>query len=117
MSAVTGWQSARIKLFYRTRQILNRICNIEKRRYFRRFLNTIRVEKACTLLQDSPMSIKEICYECGFESTRTFHRVFLEEQKMTPGDYRERMRTGWATIPDDDEEEEKTEPAQEPEEA
>ena len=84
---------------------------------FRRFLNTIRVEKACTLLQDSPMSIKEICYECGFESTRTFHRVFLEEQKMTPGDYRERMRKGWATIPDDDEEEEKTEPAQEPEDA
>lgn len=76
---------------------------------FRRFLNTIRVEKACILLQDSPMSIKEVCYECGFESTRTFHRAFLEEQKMTPGEYRERMRHGWATIQDDEEEPETVE--------
>ena len=63
---------------------------------FRKFLNTIRVEKACNLLQDSLLSIKEVCYQCGFESTRTFHRVFLEEQKMTPGDYRERMQQGLA---------------------
>ena len=61
---------------------------------FRKFLNTIRIEKACVLLEDSPMSIKEICFEVGFENTRTFHRVFMEEQKMTPGEYRERMRKG-----------------------
>lgn len=69
---------------------------------FRRFLNTIRIEKACLLLQDSPMSIKEVCFESGFENTRTFHRVFLEEQKMTPGEYRERMKKGWMVVPDDD---------------
>ena len=61
---------------------------------FRRYLNTIRVEKACILLQESENSIKEVCFECGFDSTRTFHRVFLEEQKVTPGEYRERMRKG-----------------------
>ena len=64
---------------------------------FRRFLNAIRVEKACILLEDPERSIKEVCYECGFESTRTFHRVFLEEQKMTPREYRERKRQGKAT--------------------
>jgi len=64
--------------------------------HFRQFLNTIRVEKACKLLQDSSMSIKEVCYQCGFESTRTFHRAFLEKQKMTPGEYRDRMQNGWA---------------------
>ena len=63
---------------------------------FRRFLNKIRIEKACKLLQDSQISIKEICYECGFDNTRTFHRVFLEEQKMTPGEFREKMRNRWA---------------------
>ncbi len=62
---------------------------------FRKFLNTTRIEKACLLLQDRELSIKEVCYECGFESTRTFHRVFLEEQKMTPGEYRERMSQGF----------------------
>ena len=68
---------------------------------FRRFLNTIRIEKACELLQDSPMSIKEVCYECGFENTRTFHRAFLDEQKMTPGEYRERMRMNVAVSLDE----------------
>ena len=67
---------------------------------FRRYLNTIRVEKACILLQESEISIKEVCFECGFESTRTFHRVFLEEQKMTPGEYRERMQKGILALDD-----------------
>ena len=61
---------------------------------FRRFLNTIRVEKACNLLQDTDMSIKEICYETGFENTRTFHRVFMEERKTTPVEYRNQLRRG-----------------------
>jgi len=66
---------------------------------FRRFLNTIRVERACVMLEDSDMSIKEICYACGFENTRTFHRAFQEGQKMTPGEFRERMRKGLAVTP------------------
>ena len=68
---------------------------------FRRYLNTIRVEKACVLLQKSEKSVKEVCFECGFDSTRTFHRVFLEEQKVTPGEYRERMRKGIMALDDD----------------
>ena len=65
---------------------------------FRRYLNTIRVEKACVLLQENEMSVKEICFICGFESTRTFHRVFMEEQRMTPGEYRERMKNGTVAL-------------------
>ena len=68
---------------------------------FRRYLNTIRVEKACILLQESENSIKQVCFECGFDSTRTFHRVFLEEQKMTPGEYRERMKKGIMALDED----------------
>ena len=67
--------------------------------HFRKFLNTIRVEKACKMLQDPSKSIKEVCFDCGFESTRTFHRAFLAEQKMTPGEYREKMANGWVTNP------------------
>ena len=64
---------------------------------FRQLLNTIRIEKACHLLHDPQRSIKEVCFECGFENTRTFHRVFLEEQKMTPGEYREKIANGWVS--------------------
>ena len=73
---------------------LSHLFSLKLKINFRRFLNTIRVEKACILLQDTDMSIKEICYETGFESTRTFHRVFLEEQKITPVEFRNRMRRG-----------------------
>lgn len=63
---------------------------------FRRFLNAIRIEEACIMLHEPERSIKEICYECGFENTRTFHRAFLEEQKMTPSEYRDRIKKGKA---------------------
>lgn len=59
--------------------------------HFRQLLNTIRIEKACRMLHDPARSVKEVCYECGFESTRTFHRVFMAEQKMTPGEYQKKM--------------------------
>jgi len=62
---------------------------------FRRFLNAVRIEKACALLQDTPLSIKEVCYESGFANTRTFHRAFMDEQKMTPAQYRAQMRNRW----------------------
>ena len=72
---------------------------------FRRYLNTIRVEKACIMLQESDDSIKEVCFNCGFDSTRTFHRVFMEEQKMTPGEYRDRMKKGILALDDEEESE------------
>ena len=65
---------------------------------FRRYLNTIRVENACIMLQENESSIKEVCFDCGFDSLRTFHRVFLEEQRMTPGEFRERMKKGILTL-------------------
>ena len=65
--------------------------------HFRQFLNTIRIEKACQLLHDPSKSIKEVCFECGFTSTRTFHRAFMAEQKMTPLEYREKIANTWLT--------------------
>ena len=50
------------------------------------------------MLQDPTRSIKEVCFECGYESTRNFHRAFMEEQKMTPGEYRDKMAQGWVSV-------------------
>lgn len=62
--------------------------------HFRHLLNILRIEKACQMLQDPARSIKEVCFECGYVNTRTFHRVFMAEQKMTPGEYREKWYRG-----------------------
>ena len=45
---------------------------------------------AQAILQDSNESITNIALDCGFESQRTFNRVFKERFKMTPREFRNR---------------------------
>ena len=42
-------------------------------------------------LENSMDSITNICLDCGFESQRTFNRVFKDRYKITPREYRKRM--------------------------
>lgn len=58
---------------------------------FRRFINVLRFDQACALLSKKEQSITEICIACGFESTRSFNRVFKEFSGMTPREYRSRL--------------------------
>lgn len=49
---------------------------------FNQYLNEIRLEYACTLLLYTNQTITDIYMNAGFESQRTFNRVFLEEYHM-----------------------------------
>lgn len=51
-------------------------------------LQYIRIESACSLLRNTSLSIAEIAYSSGFNSTSTFNRQFRKMMGMTPGDYR-----------------------------
>ncbi len=53
---------------------------------FTDFLNTLRLEHACSLLEKGA-NITEIALSSGFSSVRTFNRVFAEQMKMTPREY------------------------------
>ena len=53
---------------------------------FTDFINTLRVEHACSLLEKG-VNITEIALASGFSSVRTFNRVFAEEMGMTPREY------------------------------
>lgn len=48
------------------------------------YLNQLRIKKALTLIRSTEMSIKEICYTCGFQSPQYFSRVFKQQTGMTP---------------------------------
>jgi AraC-like DNA-binding protein len=48
------------------------------------FLNQIRVNKSIELLRNTEMSIKEICYECGFKSPQYFSKIFKQQVGITP---------------------------------
>lgn len=55
---------------------------------YSRWLNMIRLEKAIELMAKSRMSLTEIAMSSGFQSISTFNRVFREEKRMAPGEYR-----------------------------
>lgn len=57
---------------------------------FSKYVNGIRLNYAQAILQDSGESITNIALDCGFESQRTFNRVFMERFKMTPREFRNR---------------------------
>lgn len=57
---------------------------------FIQFLNEYRIGKACILLAENKMSVNEICYELGFNSTTNFNRVFKKMYSCTPMKYRKK---------------------------
>ena len=44
------------------------------------------------MLEYSETPITEICLDAGFQSQRTFNRVFQDVYKMTPREYRNRYK-------------------------
>ena len=59
---------------------------------FRTYVNTLRADRACLLLRNSTRTITDIAYECGFETQRTFNRVFAAQYGVSPSDYRKKYQ-------------------------
>jgi AraC-like DNA-binding protein len=53
-------------------------------------LNKFRVEKACTLFDESTLNINQVAMECGFTEQSYFSKVFRRYQGCVPKDYRRR---------------------------
>lgn len=69
---------------------------------FIRFVNRVRISKACELLSETKMPITNICYETGFNNVANFNRRFRELKGSTPREYRQqsRLRHGARTLGD-----------------
>lgn len=62
----------------------------EKLRYgFREYVNSLRIQKAKSLLEHSDKSIVEIMLDCGFQNQSSFNRVFRQACGLSPREYRE----------------------------
>lgn len=48
------------------------------------YLSQIRINKSIELLRNTEMSVKEICFTCGFKSPQYFSRVFRQQVGMSP---------------------------------
>lgn len=68
----------------------NSFCRYFKERTgktYSQFLAEIRVGFACKLLVDNKMSIKQLCFESGFNNFSCFHKNFKEIMGKTPQSY------------------------------
>jgi len=57
------------------------------------YLKEVRIGYACKLLQESDLSISDICYQSGFNNLAHFNNQFKEICTVTPGQYRKNFNT------------------------
>ena len=58
---------------------------------FNQYVNLLRIRESQKLLSNTKKSIEEITFLCGYTSTRSFHRNFLEITGTTPTDFRKKI--------------------------
>lgn len=80
-------------------------CGLSQRHFFRLFkrstgqtytqyLQSVRVEAACKLLQDQSLKVLAVAEAVGYRDMDSFYRVFKQRTGLTPGKYRHRKLTG-----------------------
>lgn len=74
-----------------SKYVLSRVFSSTFHRNFNQYVNDIRLKYACQRLELTNDSMIEISLDCGFESQRTFNRVFKAFYHMTPTEYRKNM--------------------------
>lgn len=69
---------------------ISRIFNETFKMNFKILVNQYRCEKAAMLLSNTRRTISDIALSCGFQSVRSFNRVFYEYSSLTPSEYRKK---------------------------
>lgn len=75
-------------LFHISAPYVSRLFRENTGRSFLEYVHWLRINNAATMLITTDKLITDIAYETGFESLRTFSRVFREVKRKTPREYR-----------------------------
>ena len=70
---------------------LKEIFKEENRLNFIEYLTNFRIDKAKKLLENSDLSIKEICISCGYTDPNYFSRSFKKNVGVTPTEYKDKF--------------------------
>ncbi|MDH5657208.1 MAG: helix-turn-helix domain-containing protein [Spirochaetia bacterium] len=71
---------------------LSELINREMKMNFNTFINTIRIHRACELIEMyTSKNMTEIFYESGFRSKAPFNSAFREIMDMSPSEFREKQ--------------------------
>ncbi len=69
---------------------------------FVRYVNRLRIDRACELLMSSDEGVADICYQVGFNNLSNFNRHFMALKGMSPSLFRREHRTNARTrFPDE----------------
>ncbi len=52
------------------------------------YINNYKIEKSCLMLRESDLSIKEICFNSGFNNPSYFSKSFKQKTGVSPQEYR-----------------------------
>ena len=52
-----------------------------------KYLNTIRIQQACMLMEQGVTSIRDLALSCGFKDPLYFSKVFKGKMKVSPKSY------------------------------
>lgn len=58
------------------------------------FVNRLRIEKACQLLQRPELTVQQVCFMAGFNTFSHFDEQFKRLTGVTPGQYRRKLAEG-----------------------
>lgn len=58
------------------------------------YVKKSRIDRAKSLLEKSFLSVKEIAFETGYGDVSNFCRDFKELEKISPSEYRNKMKMG-----------------------
>lgn len=59
---------------------------------FREYLNSLRIQKAVSLLENTDKKIVDVMLDCGFQNQSSFNRIFRDSLGSSPADYRSRFK-------------------------
>lgn len=74
--------------FHMSEKYFSRYFRIATGQNFTAYLNTVRIEKAQSLLLETDETVLEIAFACGYENVSYFNRVFRKQTGFSPLQYR-----------------------------
>ncbi len=76
------------KALHISKYYISRLFSQKLHMSFSEYIGTLRISDACRLLTSEDMSITEVAFNAGFNSTRSFNRLFLKYIGTTPRQYK-----------------------------
>ena len=71
-----------------SKYVLSRAFSKTFHRNFSQYLNDARINYAVSAIENTNDTLLDIAMESGFDSQRTFNRVFKDRFHMSPSEYR-----------------------------